>query len=87
MTECFPMSVIESMQYGIPCLVSDTSDVYRWSPTLKKYLTVSTIDSPLGIMDKIKGVLDNYDLIQKEIKSYLPALHQKVESSIEDFLK
>lgn len=87
LTECFPMSVIESMQYGIPCLVSDTSDVYTWNEKLKKLLTVSTIDSPLGITKKIQEVVANYKEIQKEIEGYLPILKTKVENSIEEFLR
>lgn len=87
MTDCFPMSVIESMQYGIPCLVSDTSDVYSFNPKLKKWLTVSSIDSPIGISKKINEVITNYSDIQREIKNYLPVLHEKVEASIKEFLK
>lgn len=87
MTDCFPMVVIESMQNGIPCLVSDTSDVYGFSPKLKKWLTVSTIDGPIGIAKKLQEVIDNHSAIQAEIKNYLPILKQKVEASIEEFLK
>ncbi len=87
MTECFPMVAIESMQYGVPCLLSDTSDVYSFSPKLKSWLTVSTIDSPIGISKKIKEVIEKYNNIQKEIKDYLPVLKNAVERSIEEFLK
>jgi len=87
MTDCFPMVLIESMQYGIPCLASDTSDVYAFSPKLKSWLTVSSIDSPIGISKKIIEVIDNYDDIQAEIKRYLPILKEKVEESIKEFLK
>lgn len=87
MTECFPMVAIESMQYGVPCLLSDTSDVYSFNPKLKSWLTVSTIDSPIGISKKIEEVVKNYDDIQKEIKNYLPVLKKEVEISIEGFLK
>lgn len=87
MTECFPMVAIESMQYGVPCLVSDTSDVYAFNPKLKSWLTVSTIDSPIGISKKIEEVIKNYDDVQKEIKNYLPVLKKEVERSIEEFLK
>jgi len=86
MTECFPMTVIESMQYGIPCLVSDTSDVYKFSPLLKERLTVSTIDGPIGIADKIREVLADYEAIQEEIVKYLPVLKKVTEDSIKDYL-
>jgi len=87
LTECFPMTVIESMQYGIPCLVSDTSDVYKFSPYLKEKLTVSTIDGPLGIAEKIKEVVAYYNDIQEEIARYLPVLKEETEKSIKEFLK
>ena len=87
LTDCFPMTVIESMQYGIPCLVSDTSAVYDFNPQLKKWLTVSAIDGPLKIAKQIEGVIKNYSAIQMEIKNYLPVLKEKVEASIEEFLK
>ena len=87
MTECFPMVAIESMQYGVPCLISDTSDVYAFNPKLKSALTVSTIDSPIGISKKINEVIENYSEIQREIKNYLPVLKREVEKSITEFLK
>lgn len=87
LTDCFPMTVIESMQYGIPCLVSDTSAVYDFSPQLKKWLMVSAIDGPLKIAQQIKEVVENYPAIQDEIKKYLPVLKEKVEASIAEFLK
>lgn len=87
MTDCFPMVAIESMQYGVPCLVSDTSDVYSFNAKLKKWLTVSTIDGPIGISNKINEVIDNYNDIQIEIEKYLPVLKDKVEESIKEFLK
>ena len=87
MTECFPMVAIESMQYGVPCLISDTSDVYAFNPKLKSALTVSTIDSPIGISKKINEVIENYSEIQREIKDYLPVLKCEVEKSITEFLK
>ena len=54
---------------------------------LKKWLTVSTIDSPIGICNKIKEVISNYDDIQIEMKNYIPTLKNKTEESIAEFLK
>lgn len=85
-TDCFPMTLIESMENGIPCIASDTSDVYSWSPKLREYLVVSKVDGPLGISEKISGVIENYAEIQKEIKNYLPILKAEVEKSIKEFL-
>ena len=87
MTECFPMTVIESLQYCVPCLVSDTSDVYAFSPYLKDKLTVSTVDSPLGIARNIEDVITRHDEIQDAIVRYLPILKEETEASIKRFLE
>lgn len=85
-TDCFPMTLIESMEQGIPCIASDTSDVYSFDPELKESLVVSTIDGPIGISEKIIHVLATYDEVQERIASYLPVLSAEVERSIEEFL-
>lgn len=85
-TDCFPMTLIESMQYGIPAIASDTSDVYAYSTKLKELLTTSAIDSPIRISEKISEVISNYELINKQILEYLPLLEKKIESSIAEFL-
>jgi glycosyltransferase involved in cell wall biosynthesis len=87
MTDCFPMTLIESMQFGIPALASDTSDVYTFNKALHSRLTVSTVDGPIGIKKKVEEIIDNYEEIQNKIKLYLPILKEKTERSIEEFLK
>lgn len=85
-TDCFPMTLIESMQYGIPAIASDTSAVYSFSPYLREALVVSTVDSPIGIAEKIGTVVKDYDKIKSEIAKYLPVLKKEVEESIKEFL-
>lgn len=85
-TDCFPMTLIESMEAGIPCIASDTSDVYAFDPELHSRLVVSTVDGPLGIAAAVDRALDDYGWIQDRIESYLPALSAEVEKSIEEFL-
>lgn len=85
-TDCFPMTLIESMACEIPCIASDTSEVYAGSKYLSEQLIVSAVDSPIKISEKIFSVLKNYDNIQKEIKEYFPLLTREVEKSIKEFL-
>lgn len=85
-TDCFPMTLIESMENGIPCLASDTSDVYAFNKNLKTQLVVSTIDGPLGIAKKLREVINNYTAIQKEMNDYLPILREEIEKSVKTFL-
>jgi len=86
-TDCFPMTLVESMQFGIPAIASDTSDVYTLDKKLHDTLTVSTVDGPLGIKDKINDVVRRYDSIQDQIKLYLPKLKKKSEETIKEFLR
>lgn len=86
LTDCFPMTLVESLAKGIPAIASDTSDVYAFNVRLKNMLVVSTVDGPLGISKKINEVIADYTNIQKEIGTYLPKLKQEVEASIEEFL-
>lgn len=85
-TDCFPMTVIESMSYGIPCLASDTSEVYGWSRYLKEHLVISKIDSPVAMREKIEWIREHYPEIQKEMSAYLPLLKEEIERSIQEFL-
>jgi len=86
-TDCFPMTVIESMSCGIPCITSDTSGIYNWSDYLKDMLVESKIDNPVAIRDRIKKVFKNYSRIKKEIAVYLPILYGKIDQSLVEFLK
>lgn len=85
-TDCFPMTVVESLSYSIPCLTSDTSEVYAWSEYLKHNLIINKIDSPVAIKNKIEWVLNHYEEIQVEIAKYLPILDKEVEKTIEKFI-
>lgn len=86
-TDCFPMTIIESISYGIPCLASDTSHVFHWSEYLKNNLIVSKVDSPVAIKEKIEWVFEHYIEVQEEIERYLPILNAEIEKSIKEFLK
>lgn len=86
-TDCFPMTLIESMVHGIPCVASDTSEVYSFDPALKSDLVVSAIDSPLAIAGRIRAVLQEYPSIQQRIEDYLPVLKIEIDKAIEEFLR
>ena len=85
-TDCFPMTVVESMAYGIPCITSNTSDIYAWSDYLKENMIISKIDSPLAIKEKIEWVFQHYGEIQEKMRKYLPILNTEVEKTIAEFL-
>lgn len=53
LSECHPLSPIESYQTGVPALLSRTSDVFRSDPTLWNLTTVEVPDDPSEIAKAI----------------------------------
>lgn len=86
-TDCFPLSVIESLSAGIPCITSDTSEIYEYNSHLREMLVTSKIDSPAAIAERIKRILMDFEAIQKEIILYLPQLRDRSEELISYFLE
>ena len=59
LSECHPLSPIESYQTGVPALLSRTSDVFRSDPTLWNLTTVEIPDDPSEIARATKRLLDH----------------------------
>jgi hypothetical protein len=49
LTECHPLSPVESYLLGVPCLMSRTSAVFRDDPDLYRWTTVDRPDEPMAI--------------------------------------
>jgi glycosyltransferase involved in cell wall biosynthesis len=49
LSECYPLSPIESYQAGVPALTSRTSSVFRDDPELWDLTTVDELDNPRAI--------------------------------------
>jgi hypothetical protein len=58
LSECHPMSPMESYLSGVPCLVSATSALFREDPDLYELTTVADADNPRAIADKATQLLD-----------------------------
>jgi glycosyltransferase involved in cell wall biosynthesis len=61
LSECHPLSPIESYQTGVPALLSRTSDVFRSDPTLWDLTTVEIPDDPSEIAKATRRLLDHSD--------------------------
>jgi hypothetical protein len=58
LSECHPMSPMESYLAGVPCLISRTSDLFRDDPDLWETVTVSEADDPTAIAASAHRLLD-----------------------------
>jgi hypothetical protein len=61
LSECHPLSPIESYQTGVPALMSRTSDVFRSDARLWNLTTVEIADDPLEIARATSRLLDHRD--------------------------
>ena len=59
LSECHPMSPMESYLSGVPSLVSATSSLFRDDSDLYEMTTVAEADNPRIIADKASLLLDN----------------------------
>lgn len=87
LTECFPMTVVESFSVGIPSLTSATSAVYSLDPVLEKYLVVRELDSPDMIAASVRKVVENYDEISLRLWNLLPLVEFEARRKMNVFIK
>ncbi|MEA3501665.1 MAG: hypothetical protein U9R47_02725, partial [Actinomycetota bacterium] len=61
LSECHPLSPIESYLSGVPALVSRTSDVFRSDPALWDLTTVEIADDPVAIAAAAQRLIEHRD--------------------------
>jgi SAM-dependent methyltransferase len=57
-SECYPMTVLESLAAGVVCLTSHTSELFSGSPILQQALVVPEHDNPSAIAGLLREALD-----------------------------
>ncbi|MDP9022127.1 MAG: hypothetical protein M3N57_05380 [Actinomycetota bacterium] len=61
LSECYPLSPVESYLAGVPCLMSRTSSVFRDDADLWELTTVAEADDPRAIARGARHLLDRRD--------------------------
>jgi len=61
LSECDPMMPMESYRLGVPCLISNTSDLFTDDPRLNDLTTVDEADNPAAIAVAASRLLENKD--------------------------
>ena len=59
LSECHPMTPMESYLAGVPCLVSATSALFSEDPDLYELTTVAEADNPRAIADAARRLLEH----------------------------
>lgn len=73
LSECHPMSPMESYLSGVPCLVSATSSLFRGDPELYAMTTVAEADNPRAIAERAALLLENRSEAVRRAVAWLTA--------------
>lgn len=71
LSECHPLSPIESYQTGVPALMSRTSDVFRSDPRLWELTTVEIPDNPAEIAGAARTLVEHAGEAVERARSWI----------------
>ncbi|HEY3445913.1 MAG TPA: methyltransferase domain-containing protein [Myxococcales bacterium] len=86
LTECFPMTVLESIAAGVPCVTSHSSALFDDDPSLFRELVVTAHDNPEAILERTLDVLARRDEIVPRAQQHLLKLNELARQRWEEFL-
>lgn len=76
LSECFPLTPVESYLSGVPCLMSPTSSLFRDDPELWELTTVSELDNPAAIARAALRLLDHRQEAVPRAQAWIEAFDQ-----------
>ncbi|MBO5477513.1 MAG: glycosyltransferase [Clostridia bacterium] len=85
-TECSPVTPLESLELGVPCITGNNHHYFRDSK-LEEYLVVQAEDDINEINQKIKIALENKEEIIKLYKSWKKDYDKYVSTCLKDFIE
>lgn len=86
LSECYPLSPIESYAAGVPCLLSRTSSVFRDDAELWKMTTVEEHDNPRAIADAATRLLADRDTAVTRARDWITRWDVEAAQRWESFL-
>jgi len=87
LSECCPMSVLESLSVGVPCLMSATSHLFRDCDELRALLCVPDHDNPARIAAVAERALGERERIIRAYDAYIPTYTERARASVQAFLE
>ena len=86
LSECHPMSPMESYLAGVPCLVSASSSLFHEDPDLYEMTTVAEADNPRAIADAATRLLDNRPEAVDRARAWMSTHDARAEERFADFV-
>lgn len=85
-TECAPLTPLESLELGVPCITGDNHHYFENTP-LEEYLVVNKEDNIIEIYHKMQYALENKEKIIQLYKEWKKDYEKQAKESIDKFLK
>jgi len=86
LSECQPMTPVESYGYGVPCLVSRTSAVFRDDPVLWDLSTIDEADNPRAIAAAAHRLLERRKEAVAAARAWMAAWDDMAARRWEEFV-
>ncbi len=86
LAECLPLTPMESYRLGVPCLISQTSVLFRDDPELWNRTTVGELDNPSAIADAASTLLSERDETVARANAWLDAWDISAARTWDDFV-
>jgi len=86
LTEASPMTVLDSVRLGVPCLTSHGHALYNDEPEIFRHLIVSEFNNPAAIRDQIQHIRSNYADIVVLLRDLVNRYAIRSTQSLQDFV-
>ena len=86
LSECHPMSPLESYAAGVPCLMSQTSDLFRSDTRLWDLATIGEADNPSAIAGAATELMANGGEAVERAADWMDRFDPIARSLWEDFV-
>lgn len=86
LSECLPLTPLESYLLGVPCLISQTSALFRSAPDLWELTTVPELDNPRAIAAAGARLLTNSADAVEAARAWMPVWDQYAVSQWDEFI-
>jgi hypothetical protein len=86
LTECHPLTPVESYLLGVPCLMSRTSGLFREDPDLWELTSVDRPDEPTAIASATMQLLNGREEAVRRANAWIDAADARAEQSWDEFV-
>ncbi len=87
-TECYPMTFLESLSFGVPCIIGNTSKfIIQKNKFLLHSLVVNNPEDIYEIRDKINNIVKNYEEVSNSCIQFIKKINQTNTKKIINFFK